>query len=224
MILKNGSTGKAVEELQLNLSRVGYLTNIDGEFGSDTRNNLKAFQADHSLKADGIYGPLTQDVMAKELAGIPKSKEPTPVDKSDTPWMTFIERNMGEKEIPGTRANQFIVDCFQYTSLANTKWALSDETAWCAALANAALRKNGYKGTNSALAASFDRYGVALDKPKYGCVLTLRHPSGGRHVTFFAGYNSQGRMRCWGGNQSNALKESLFSKSELVAARWPVKL
>lgn len=223
MVLKNGSSGKAVEDLQLNLSRLGYLTSVDGDFGSTTRDNLKAFQTDHSLKADGIYGSLTQDVMAKEIASLPKSKDPTPVDDSDTPWMTWLERNVGQKEIAGNKANQFIVDCFQYTSLANSRMALSDETAWCAALANAALRKSGFKGTNSAAAASFDKYGVALDKPKYGCIVTFKWEGGDRHVTFYSGKNPQGRLDCLGGNQSNMLKHSFYPVACVVSYRWPVK-
>lgn len=222
--LKKGSTDKAaISDLQLALTRVGYLTAVDGDFGPQTLKNLKGFQEANSLKPDGIYGPITQAVMAKKLKEIGKKPDPTPVSSSETPWMDWLLANKGQKEIPGNKANPFITELFQYTSLKNHPMATTDETAWCAACANAALVKNGYKGTNSAAAASFDNYGTKLDKPKYGCVITLRHPGGGRHVAFFLGYNAQGRLRLLGGNQSNSLKESLFSASELVAARWPVK-
>lgn len=222
-MLKRGAKGEGVSALQGSLTRLGYLTTIDGEFGPQTAENLKAFQADNSLKSDGIFGPLTEAVLSQKIAALPKSKEPTPVSNSETPWMDWLERNKGQKEIPGSKANPFIVDLFRYTSLRNHPMATSDETAWCAALACAALEKNGYKSPNSAAAAAFDKYGEE-SKLKYGAIVTFRRTGGsGRHVTFYVGTNSQGRLRCLGGNQGNALKESLYSKSELVSVRWPIK-
>lgn len=60
-VLRKGSTGAAVKELQelLNTdSRYGGLK-VDGIFGSDTLSSVRAFQADSGLTPDGIVGPLT---------------------------------------------------------------------------------------------------------------------------------------------------------------------
>ncbi len=46
-----------VKRLQRTLTEAGYPAGADGYFGSDTEKNLKAFQEDHRLKADGIAGP-----------------------------------------------------------------------------------------------------------------------------------------------------------------------
>ncbi len=161
------------------------------------------------------------------------SKKPVEVPKAEdlTPWMTWGLAHEGEKEVSGDKANPFITDCFKYTSLKNHPMAESDETAWCAAYANAALKKNGYKGTNSAAAKSFDDYGTACEL-KYGAVVTIKHVSGGRHVTFFHSWKDQSKKIaiCFGGNQSNALRKSAYNLSgnkngsdEIIGVRWPVK-
>ena len=60
-ILKFGSTGNAVLQLQILLRNRGYLSNdgCDGSFGSKTLNAVKAFQAINGLSVDGVVGPKT---------------------------------------------------------------------------------------------------------------------------------------------------------------------
>lgn len=60
--LRKGSTGSEVKKLQSNLNTLGFrdadkkeLT-LDGEFGSCTKEALKAFQKKYQLEADGVYG------------------------------------------------------------------------------------------------------------------------------------------------------------------------
>ncbi len=222
--LRIGSKGKDVEVLQHNLSRAGYLTKVDGDFGPVTHLNLVHFQMDHSLENDGIYGPITREVLMDKVAQHSQVPFPTPVSPSETPWMDWLARNMGEKEIPGNRANQFIVDLFRYTSLWGNPLALSDETAWCAATACAALEKNGYNSPKSAWAAHFDTFGEKLTEPKFGAIITVKTNSGSkRHVTFFVKKDANGNFVCRGGNQANMLKESTYNKDLIVEIRWPTK-
>lgn len=230
-LLKEGSKGPKVKEAQTMLVAAGFRVVIDGDFGKATKAAVKAFQKLHSLKQDGVVGPLTAGLLNVKLGQAQVVKvavedgESHPVATTKTPWMDFLIRNVGQKEIAGTKANQFIVDLFQYTSIKNLKLALSDETAWCAACACAALRKNGMKDPNSASAASFDTYGEKLDEPKFGCVVTFKTTTGSRrHVTFYSHTDAQGRLVCLGGNQGNALKYSAFSKAKVAQYRWPVPL
>ena len=54
--LASGSEGADVEQLQRHLQAEGYLSaeaELDGDFGSSTRNALKAWQGDHGLKKTG---------------------------------------------------------------------------------------------------------------------------------------------------------------------------
>lgn len=137
-----------------------------------------------------------------------------------TPWMTEAKKDIGQKEIPGGQDNPFIVDCFKYT----TYKATDDETPWCAAYVCMRLEKAGFKSTKSAAAASYDKYGMSTDLV-YGSIVTIKHASGGRHVTFC--YDVQPGHDSFlglGGNQGDAVKVSSYPKSHIVATRLPVKV
>jgi hypothetical protein len=58
-MLRRGSKGEAVADLQRRLARLGYLLRIDGDFGPATAAAVKRFQASRRLKPDGIAGPRT---------------------------------------------------------------------------------------------------------------------------------------------------------------------
>lgn len=59
-LLKIGSRGTAVSNLQQRLKDLGYsIGKVDGIFGSQTQKAVKEFQKDNGLAADGIAGPKT---------------------------------------------------------------------------------------------------------------------------------------------------------------------
>ncbi|MEO0826401.1 MAG: peptidoglycan-binding protein [Cyanobacteria bacterium J06635_15] len=58
-IIKEGSRGKAVKQVQRLLVYQGYVLEIDGEFGQETRLAVLQFQTTHNLSADGIVGTTT---------------------------------------------------------------------------------------------------------------------------------------------------------------------
>lgn len=65
-ILKKGSSGSAVKELQRQLTDLGYNTKgIDGIFGFNTEKAVRQFQKDHHLAADGVVGPATNKALSK---------------------------------------------------------------------------------------------------------------------------------------------------------------
>ena len=55
--LQYGSAGKAVTELQKNLTSLGYFLIADGDFGPATKRAVRQFQLEHHLTVDGIFGP-----------------------------------------------------------------------------------------------------------------------------------------------------------------------
>lgn len=59
-ILKKGSRGKYVKELQKRLCEQGYVVVCDGIFGNETLAAVKDFQKANSLVVDGIVGANTQ--------------------------------------------------------------------------------------------------------------------------------------------------------------------
>ena len=61
-MVRKGSAGEFVEAVQMLLIGRGYSCGgcgIDGEFGTQTENAVKAYQSDCELSADGIVGPKT---------------------------------------------------------------------------------------------------------------------------------------------------------------------
>lgn len=87
--IKKGSTGDAVKQLQEWLNELGYNCGTpDGKFGSQTDLAVKAFQADHGLKADGVVGTLTWNAIDEALGGketeVPGSGEEEQ-DSAETP-------------------------------------------------------------------------------------------------------------------------------------------
>lgn len=57
--LKVGATGADVRELQTRLNGHGARVKVDGEYGPDTRDAVRAFQKKNRLTVDGIAGPKT---------------------------------------------------------------------------------------------------------------------------------------------------------------------
>ncbi len=66
-LLAEGSAGEAVRDLQQNLSALGYPLAVDGIFGKDTEEAVRAFQRDHGLGADGVVGPRTLAAVGEAL-------------------------------------------------------------------------------------------------------------------------------------------------------------
>ena len=64
-LLKKGSTGASVKELQETLRELDYNVTVDGDFGNQTYKAIRAFQASHldkhgvPLKVDGSVGSIT---------------------------------------------------------------------------------------------------------------------------------------------------------------------
>jgi hypothetical protein len=66
-VLKNGSTGTRVKQLQAALNHVGAKLTVDGAYGPKTTAAVKTFQAHHGLAQDGEYGPKTAAALAKAV-------------------------------------------------------------------------------------------------------------------------------------------------------------
>lgn len=135
-------------------------------------------------------------------------------------WMARARSKIGEKEISGGKNNQFIVDCFDWT----TYDADDDETAWCAAFVAWAVQQR----SASAAAKWWATYGTACALIP-GAIVVVRHLTGklkGRyHVTFCESVISETSFNGLGGNQQNKVGINHYGKPdyEIVACRWPVK-
>lgn len=65
-LLKRGSKGAAVRELQTLLNARGRSLNVDGDFGPATEAAVRAFQEQRGLTVDGIVGKQTWAALGKE--------------------------------------------------------------------------------------------------------------------------------------------------------------
>lgn len=80
-VLKKGSRGPFVAELQGNLNRLGYgPLRADGDFGAKTEAAVKAFQKKAGLSVDGWAGPRTIEAIGK--AGAEKAAKPK-IDRAE---------------------------------------------------------------------------------------------------------------------------------------------
>ena len=55
-VLKKGSTGEEVKDLQTRLKKLGYQIDVDGIFGNVTYSVVKSFQLKYKLVVDGVVG------------------------------------------------------------------------------------------------------------------------------------------------------------------------
>jgi peptidoglycan hydrolase-like protein with peptidoglycan-binding domain len=76
-VLKNGSKGDEVRELQKKLKDLGYLKqeDVNGQFDANTEEAVKAFQKEQGLKQDGIADEKTQSAVDD---AVNQGKKPTP--------------------------------------------------------------------------------------------------------------------------------------------------
>lgn len=113
-VLKQGSKGAAVKNLQSDLVKLGYNLTVDGSFGPATRQAILKFQGDHNLTRDGIVGPQTQNKI-KELLAVKTSK---PSSKGNTMYRVVVGSytNKGAAE-----AQQRVLSTVGFTSFLATE-------------------------------------------------------------------------------------------------------
>lgn len=147
------------------------------------------------------------DVEAEEYSGAPV-------------WFEAAKADIGVREWKGRKHNPKVVAYFRDAGFPGIK---NDETAWCAGFVNAMLEREGISGSKSLAARSFEKWGVALDEPRIGCVVVFWRGSRNGwqgHVGFYAG-ETETHIKCLGGNQSDGVSVALMPKSRLLGYRWP---
>jgi len=101
-VLKQGSSGPEVKQLQEQLNKLGYsVGTADGAFGPKTEAAVKKFQADKGLEADGVVGPKTQEALKKassrSVAAPQDQFQPAGARATWTPAPTIDEVKTGGK-------------------------------------------------------------------------------------------------------------------------------
>jgi uncharacterized protein (TIGR02594 family) len=149
------------------------------------------------------------------------------------PWLQVAEGELGVHEIPGPKSESRIIEYHATTTL----MATSDEVPWCSSFMNWAMSQVKIRGTGSAAARSWLRWGVRLGVPAFGCVAVLSRDGNqpaqltrdelttGRylpgHVGPWIGDVNSTTIRLIGGNQGDAVSIANFPKSRLLGYFWP---
>jgi uncharacterized protein (TIGR02594 family) len=217
--LRMGATGPAVIAVQLALRNDGRDIQADGEFGTITQTALKAFEAAHGLKPDGVVDVPT----ATELDKI----APAPSVLKVAPWLSTARALTGTTEVPGSKDNPFIIEMAheivrRFPDLKGTVgWYNHDSIPWCGLFMGYCMAVNGIKPSPTPLGAlSWASWGVALKVPTPGAVLVYSRTGGG-HVTLYESEDTT-YFYCRGGNQGDAVNVERIPKSRAVKAiRWP---
>lgn len=89
-VLRRGSRGTAVEELQNRLTALGFNSRpADGIFGSQTEEAVKSFQRSRGIAADGIVGTLTWGQLYAQPGTEGGKPSPTPGPSASEPQVTI---------------------------------------------------------------------------------------------------------------------------------------
>ena len=154
-ILKKGSQGTAVKNLQNQLISIGADISADGDFGAKTDAAVKSFQKDMGLTADGIAG--NQTLTALNMAATWKT--------SGNPLVIRAGQYLGLSEPDGDNK---IIDAFN--TLAGSKFGYTD--AWCqmfAVVCMAETNLNPYITASCTIAFShYDSIKAVQNLPRAG--------------------------------------------------------
>jgi cell wall-associated NlpC family hydrolase len=83
-VLKRGSHGRDVRVLQDYLTKAGYRTTVDGQFGTGTQRRVKTWEGAAQLKVDGKVTPSDAKVLRSAVDSTPKAvKAPGDVESPD---------------------------------------------------------------------------------------------------------------------------------------------
>lgn len=130
-------------------------------------------------------------------------------------WLEIAKKEIGIHEVTGGE-NPRIIEYFTAVSY----HAQEDEVPWCAAFANWVLKKAGIKGTNSAVARSFEGWGEELEDPRKGAIIVFDWQNGSGHVGFIYSWTDSS-VAVLGGNQSDQVSITNFKWDNVSAMRWP---
>jgi len=97
-------------------------------------------------------------------------------------------------------------------------------TAWCSSFTNFITAKCKVKGSGSAMARSWLKWGREIKTPVKGCIVVFWRDSktaATGHVAFYAGETNT-HITVLGGNQKNSVCKTEYAKERLLGYRVPI--
>lgn len=222
--LKRGDIGAAVRQLQLLIARESLAVRLkpDGRFGPRTETEVQAFQRRRGLADDGVVGPATWRAL-----GVRRPLRMTQGDQGQPrDWMAIAHAELLVEEYAGRRHNPRILEYHATTGAAPQ----TDEAAWCSSFVNWVMREAGVRGTGSAAARSWIKWGTELREPRRGAVMITQRggadvengSNSGYHVAFFLRGDTE-TFYVLGGNQGDTVSEAMrrYANYKSWWYRWP---
>lgn len=144
-----------------------------------------------------------------------------PITDDAPEWYLHARAELGthESQLDG-KPNPRVHEYFQTTAFK----AGDADDAWCSAFVNWCMQRSGIKGTGSAAARSWMRWGMALPKPRLGCIAVFWRgdpKAATGHVALYVG-ESVSTISVLGGNQHNQVCVAPYPRARLLGYRYPV--
>lgn len=177
------------------------------------------------LIADNLRGiapggkiPQSEIEIIKELAGMWRARMPEQGRFADPAWIAAGRKMLGQREIPGSRHNPWIVGFWKRLG---ASWFNDDETPWCGGYVAWCLNEAGLPYPKMfPRASSFKTYGSAC-AAQHGAI-GVKARKGGNHVFFIVGETTDKLFyKALGGNQGNMVSIMDIKKTDVDAIRWP---
>lgn len=129
------------------------------------------------------------------------------------PWMRHAFAELGEKEVPGPKANPRILSYFKSARF----WGTDDsggQNAWCASFVSWVMEQSNYESPKAAFRArSWASFGRTINQPIFGAI-GIKSRRGGGHVAFVVGQSADGKdLFMLGGNQNDEVNISRYPKN-----------
>lgn len=229
--VRRGALGDVVGLIQRALNAAGHELVVDSDYGRATEAAVIRFKTARGYAATGDIGPLTADLLDKELAKLPVvTPSPLPSVSGVAPWLTVMRSITGVHEGVGGADNPIILHWVgeiieRFPELRpGLKDYVHDDIPWCGLATAYCVAKAGYRPPLFPLYATNWFYqwkdGIKLSGPALGAIVPMTRQGGG-HVTQYEGEDANnwfGR----GGNQSDQVKVAAFPKSRpILGYMWP---
>jgi len=143
-------------------------------------------------------------------------------DPLDPEWLRIAAKELGVSEKRGGENPRILEYLRAIPRLADFP-GLEDEIPWCAAFVGWCLAQAGLKGSDSALARSYESWGVEAEAPTRGDIVVMwrGNPLATTgHVGFYLG-DIGDFVIVLAGNQGDAVSVSLFPKGRVLGYRRP---
>jgi len=154
---------------------------------------------------------------------LPVPPTPSPVVAGEElPWIKVAMKELGiARWAKGNnpRIVEYLHSVDLPENLANDQW-----TPWCASFVEWCLDQCSMRGTKNAMARSYLKFGVKLEKPIPGCILIFyRGDRNGEegHTGFYMGTDAKGNIMVLGGNEGNGVRIARYPAEHLLGCVWP---